>query len=84
MKEIDIKHIIDTFAENNVEILDFFVVNGDDWMQIQICIPTDTTLSQIKHISDTLKDSCGIAEISDSLLHIDDADVAECHLIWNI
>lgn len=84
MKEINVKHIVDTISDNGVEILDFYIVKVDDGVQIQICVPTDTTLSQIKRISDTLADDYGILEISDSLLHIDDTDVAECYLLWNI
>lgn len=85
MKEINVKHIVDTISDNGVEILDFYIVKNDDnGMQIQICVPTTTTLTQIKHISDTLADDYSILEISDSLLHIDDTDVAECYLLWNI
>lgn len=85
MKEINVKHIVDTISDNGVEILDFYIVKNDDnGVQIQICVPTETSLSQIKRISDALADDYGILEISDSLLHIDDTDVAECYLLWNI
>lgn len=84
MKEINVKHIVDTISDYGVEILDFYIVKNGDGVQIQICVPTETSLTQIKRISDTLADDYGILEISDSLLNIDDTDVAECYLLWNI
>lgn len=84
MKEINIKYIIDVISDNGVEILNFDIFKFNDGVRMLICIPTTTTLTQIKRISDTLAGCYGILEISDSLLHIDDTDVAECHLLWNI
>lgn len=84
MKEINIKYIVDTISDNGVDILDFDIFIRDNKAQIHIIVPTTTTMMQLKRINDALKDDYDILNISESLFMVDDKDVAECCLLWNI